>query len=66
MLNAKNILRTFFGLKSANLRTPEGFLQVECSYRKMCNELTVIVLMNILMNAFPSQFSIAMMNKCCK
>ena len=37
-MNAKNILRTIFGLKSANLGTLEGFLQVECFYRKICSE----------------------------
>ena len=38
ILNAKHILRTFFGLKSANLRTLEGFPQVEYPYKKTCNE----------------------------
>ena len=38
ILNAKHILRTFFGLKSANLRTLEGFPLVEYSYKKTCNE----------------------------
>ena len=34
MKKIKNILRTFKGFKSKKLRTSQGFLQFQCSYKK--------------------------------